>query len=111
MLDFTPVLEYRVRMHDFSQQLTIPQLRSLTEESVAATLQALEGCTDAEVVFVPDDPDARDTYAANPADANLAWTLGHVVVHACASAEEYAFVGAELARGVEYHGRSRVEVP
>ena len=111
MLDFTPVRERRTTMHEFARHLTIPQLRSLTEESVAAMLQLLDGCTDAEVVFVPNDPDAKVTYAVNPADTDLAWTLGHVVVHACASAEEYAFVGSELARGVEYHGRSRVEVP
>jgi hypothetical protein len=32
-------------------------------------------------------------------------------VHITASAEEAAALAAELARGVEYHGRSRYEVP
>ena len=41
----------------------------------------------------------------------MPWTLGHVIVHCTASAEESAAVAAELARGVEYHGRSRYEVP
>jgi len=60
---------------------------------------------------VPDDPEADDPYAADPADRDLAWTLGHVVVHVTASAEESAFLAAELARGVPSHGRSRYEVP
>jgi hypothetical protein len=41
----------------------------------------------------------------------MPWTLGHVIVHVTASAEESAALAAELARGVEYHGRSRSEVP
>ena len=34
-----------------------------------------------------------------------------MIVHITASAEESAFLASELARGVEYHGRSRYEVP
>ncbi len=41
----------------------------------------------------------------------MPWTVGHVVVHTTASAEESAAIAAELARGVAYHGRSRYEVP
>jgi hypothetical protein len=41
----------------------------------------------------------------------MSWTLGHVIVHATASAEESAALAAELARGVAFHGRSRAEVP
>ncbi|MGH2513177.1 MAG: DinB family protein, partial [Candidatus Limnocylindrales bacterium] len=66
---------------------------------------------DADVTFVPLDPAADDTFADDPAEAGLAWTLGHVIVHLTASAEEAAFLAAELARGVEDHGRSRYEVP
>jgi hypothetical protein len=42
---------------------------------------------------------------------DLAWTLGHVIVHVTASSEEAAAIAAELARGVSYHGRSRYETP
>jgi hypothetical protein len=43
---------------------------------------------------------------------DLAWTLGHVIVHTTASAEEAAFVAAEVARGVTWRGgRARYEVP
>ena len=41
----------------------------------------------------------------------MAWTLAHVIVHLTASAEEKAFLAAEMARGVRLHGRSRYEVP
>ena len=34
-----------------------------------------------------------------------------MIVHTTASSEEAAFIAAELARGVEFHGRSRSEVP
>lgn len=67
--------------------------------------------TDADVVFQPVDPLASDSYAVSPEDASLAWTLGHVIMHLTASAEESAALSAELARGVEFHGRSRAEVP
>ena len=41
----------------------------------------------------------------------MPWTLGHVIVHSTASAEEVAAVAAELARGVTFRGgRSRSEV-
>ena len=54
---------------------------------------------------------ADDPYAATPEEVTMPWTLGHVVVHTTSSAEESAAVAAELARGVEHHGRSRYEVP
>jgi hypothetical protein len=42
-------------------------------------------------------------------EESIAWTLGHVIVHLTASMEESAALSAELARGVEFHGRSRRE--
>jgi DinB family protein len=111
MLDFTPVHEGTVTMDELTRHLSPADLRTLTEESIAGLLAVLEGCADEEVVFVPDDPEAVDIYASDPTDRNLAWTAGHMVVHAYASGEEYSSISAELARGVEYHGRSRIEVP
>ena len=49
--------------------------------------------------------------AADPADRRLAWTVAHNIVHATASGEEYAAVAADLARGVDFHGRPRFETP
>jgi hypothetical protein len=73
-------------------------------------LSLIIGCTDADVIFQPIDPAADDPYAEDD-EGEMAWTLGHVIVHATASAEESAALASELARGVELHGRSRSEVP
>jgi len=91
--------------------LTPDDLRRLTHEMVDTMLSLIRDCADADVGFVPQDPEANDPYAADEKDVKLAWTLGHVIVHTTASAEESAALAAELARGVEYHGRSRSEVP
>jgi hypothetical protein len=90
---------------------TRDDLRRLTNTMIDAVEAAIAGCTDADVTFVPSDPAANDTFADDPSVVDLAWTLGHVIVHATASAEVAAFLAAELARGVERPGRSRYEVP
>lgn len=110
-LDFTPVRARTLTMTDFAAELSLEQLRLLTEASVDRMLALLDTAADADVVFVPDDPEASDDAAADPADRGLAWTLGHNVVHATASGEEYAAVATELARGVPFHGRPRYETP
>lgn len=111
MLDFTPVRNKQMTLMELVKDLTRDDLRRLTNEMVDAMLGAIEGCTDFDVTFVPVDPHANDIAAATEAEVNLAWTLGHVIVHTTASAEEAAFLAAELARGVPNHGRSRYEVP
>ena len=89
----------------------IQDLARMTDEMLDTYQTLIADCEDADVVFVPDDPEAHDLAAANESDIDLAWTLGHVIVHMTASGEEAAFLAAELARGVEHHGRSRFEVP
>ncbi|MEZ4767295.1 MAG: DinB family protein [Caldilineales bacterium] len=92
--------------------MSIDDLRRLTDEMVWGLLGLLDGLEDEDVTFVPEDPQAEDTFAEDPADVFLPWTLGHVIVHITASAEEAAFLAAELARGVPARdGRSRYEVP
>lgn len=91
--------------------LRVEDLAELTNEMIDLQLAILDGVTDADVVFVPQDPDAHDPYAAAAEDEDLAWTLGHVVVHVTASSEEAAFLAAEMARGVDREGRSRYETP
>lgn len=111
MLDFTRVRAKEITMRELVADLTVTDLRRLTNEMIDHMLEQIADCTDADVVFVPQDPKARDDAAAQADDVNLAWTLGHVIVHTTASAEEAAFLAAELARGVPNHGRSRAEVP
>ena len=111
MLDFTSLQNKKTRISDLAAGLTVADLRRLTDEMVDTMLDLIAEATDEAVVFVPHDPHAHDTYAVDAADVDLAWTLGHVIVHTTASAEESAALAAELARGVEFHGRSRSEVP
>ncbi len=109
MLDFTPVREKKTTIAALARPLSRTDLARLTNEMVDTMLGIIEDATDADVVFQPSDPGASDSYAASEALKNVSWTLGHVVVHATASAEEAAFLAAELARGVPDHGRSRYE--
>ncbi|MEO8285448.1 MAG: DinB family protein [Chloroflexota bacterium] len=91
--------------------LTVDDLRGLTNEMIDTMLDIIKDCTDKDVTFEPSDPDAYDEAASSDDELKISWTLGHVIVHATASSEEAASIAAELARGVEWHGRSRSEVP
>ena len=111
MLDFTPVRKREKTMAQLGGGLTADDLRRLTDEMIDAMLGMIAESEDADVTLVVEDAEANDTFAASEADVGLSWTLGHVIVHVTASAEESAFLAAELARGVAFHGRSRSEVP
>lgn len=112
MLDFTPIRKKQLTIDHLCRDLRQEDLRRLTDEMVDTMLGLIADCADVDVIFVPEDPDAEDTFATNPDEVFLPWTLGHVIVHTTASAEESAFLAAELARGVSYReGRSRYEVP
>jgi len=111
MLNFQAVRNGEITFAELVADLTIDDLRDLTNEMTDTMLRLIEGCADADVVFEPVDPEADDPFAATPEEVHMAWTLGHVIVHTTASEEESAAVAAELARGVEYRGRSRTEVP
>ena len=110
MLDFAAVRRGEKTMADLAARLTIADLRNLTNEMVDHQLSQIAGSTDADVVFTPIDPGADDPYAADEADRNISWTLSHLIVHVTASSEEGAFIAAEMARGIEPHGRSRSEI-
>lgn len=111
MFDFAPVVNRQAKLSDLTASLTIDDLWHFTNEMIDTQLALVAACDDADVVFQPIDPQAHDEYAATEAEISLAWTLGHVIVHVTASAEESASLAAELARGVKFHGRSRSEVP
>lgn len=111
MTDFAPVHNRKRTLQEIAQELTIDDLRAQTGEMVAMMLALIADCRDEDVKFVPHDPEAHDRYAASEEDVALPWTLGHVIVHTTASAEESAALAAELARGVPFHGRSRAEMP
>ena len=114
MLNFTPVTSKELTMKQLVERegVTTNDLPVLTNEMIDRMLRLIEDSTDADVTFVPSDPVANDTFAASEGEVNLAWTLGHVIVHTTASAEEAAFIATEVARGVTFRGgRARYEVP
>jgi DinB superfamily len=112
MFDLSAVRGGEMALSELADGLGPQQLGDLTNEMIDAILGLIAECRDEDVVFVPYDPEAYDEYAADKADVNLAWTLGHVIVHVTASSEEAAFLAAELARGVPMRiRRSRYEVP
>jgi hypothetical protein len=112
MLDFTRLRAKEETISQLTAVLTPDDLRRLTDEMIDRMLALIVDCTDTDVVFQPVDPDAYDSFAADDVDTDLAWTLGHVIVHVTASAEESAFLAAEMARGVPARRRrSRYETP
>lgn len=110
MLDFSPVQRGEKTSQELAADLTREDLADLTDEMCDLQLEAITDAVDKDVDFVPDDPEANDTFAAKPEDVGLSWTLGHVVVHATASSEESAALALTLARGLPVTGRSRYEV-
>jgi hypothetical protein len=111
MLNFRAVREKEMSFDELAANLNKGDLEKLTNEMIDTILGLVADCEDCDVQFLPDDPDAYDPFAEEEKDVNLAWTLGHVIVHLNASNEESAALASELARGVEYHGRSRFEIP
>ena len=111
MLDFTPVRNKEITYAELVEGLAADDLCRLTVDIFDRIFYLISGCEDLDVVFIPQDPDANDPYASNDAETDLAWTLGHVIVHITASSEESAFLSAELARGVSRRrARTRYEV-
>jgi hypothetical protein len=110
MLDFDSVREGKVTYSELVAGLTHDDLRDLTNEMIDGFIDQISECIDADVTFEPVDPEADDPWAVE-GEEDMAWILGHVIVHTTASAEEAAALAAELARGVEFHGRSRYETP
>ena len=111
MLDFDALRKGETTLTELVEGLDPGDLRGLTGEMVDRFLALIAGCTDEDVVFQPTDPDAYDPYTTRQDEVAMPWTLGHVIVHTTASAEEAAFLAAEMARGVKNHGRSRYEIP
>jgi DinB family protein len=110
MLDFSGVKNRTTTFADLTKGLTKADLRRLTDEMIDTQLSIISDATDAGVVMIPVDANANDTYG-KAEDKDLAWTLGHVVVHVTASSEESAAISSVLARGLKMDDRSRYETP
>ena len=111
MIDFEPYRRGERTRQNLAQSLTVDDLARLTNQMCDRELELIQAAEDPDVTFVPEDPDADDPWASTPDEERIAWTLGHVIVHATASSEEAAAHALTLARGLEVQGRSRYEVP
>lgn len=109
MINLQTIRDKKLSMPELGKTLSRADLRNLTNEMIDTMLGLIKDCADADVTFVPVDPAAKDDAAKDASEASIAWTLGHVIVHCTASSEESAFLAAEMARGVPFHGRSRYE--
>lgn len=101
MIDPTPIFTNQQTAIEFSAGFTRDMLRAETNHIIDTMLTLLADCVDADVTFVPDDPNANED----------GWTVAHIVTHTTATSEDGAFVAAELARGIEFHGHSWYETP
>src|SRR5258708_13122370 len=110
MLDFAPVREKKLSFADVTNGLTKADLYTLTNEMIDTMLHIIADAVDEDVVFVPQDPHAKDTFGI-PEEADLAWTLGHVIVHATASSEESEALASTLALGLPLQPPSRSQMP
>jgi len=110
MLDFAAMKNGSKTFAELVGGLTKADLYTLTDEMIDTMQGIVADAIDEDVIFVPQDPNANDTFGIAD-EAMLAWTLGHVIVHATASSEESATLALTLARGLEVVGRSRYETP
>ncbi len=111
MLDFHAVHQRTLTLQQLAVGMTKADLAAAMNALYDDVLARIREASDADITFPPVDPQANDEFASETVEVDLAWTLGHVIVHLTASAEEAAFIAAELARGVAREGRSRWETP
>ena len=112
MIDFTPMREGELSYMDYATRENIEpaDLRALSDESIDFLLGQLDGLTDADIVFEPEDPDANDPFAVE-GEEEIGWNFGHLIAHVTASSEEGAALSSLLARGVPASERPRYETP
>lgn len=110
MIDFSPLLKREVKSIDFARQLTLDDLRAVTNESIDTMLGIIADLGDADVTFIPDDPDAFDPHAPED-EQRVGWNLAHIIAHVTSGSEEGAALSSLLARGVPTAERPRYETP
>lgn len=111
MFDYQGLKEKSITLEELQESVSHAELVSETNEFFDHIADLIRAAEDFDVTFQPIDPAANDTFASDSDEVHMAWRLGHVIVHATASLEEAASIAQELARGVEWHGRSRYETP
>lgn len=106
-IDFTPIRERTQKAIPFAAQFSLEEIRAAAVESIDFMLDILDGLSDADVTFVPDDPDANDPHAV-PDEVSVGWNIAHIIVHVTASTEEYVSTAAVIARGINYPREPRL---
>lgn len=110
MIDLDTFRSEDRHMIDLAADLTVSDLKTLTNASVDRLLSFIESLNDDDVTFEPHDPNAHDPYAV-PGEENIGWSIAHLVAHVTASSEEGAAFSSLLARGVLAKDRPRYETP
>ena len=105
--DFTPVDNHKMTMLQFSENVTVVDLRAATTESIDTLLKIVRGLNDQQVAFLPLDPEADDPHA-KAGEEKIGWSIAHLVVHVTASSEEWATYSSFLARGIPYPAEPRL---
>lgn len=112
MIDFAPMQNGDISYMDYAGRHAIgaAALREISDKSINYLLSLLDGLTDADIVFMPEDPEAEDPFAV-AGEEEIGWTFGHLIAHVTASSEEAAAFSSMLARGVPASERPRYETP
>ncbi|MEZ4670321.1 MAG: DinB family protein [Anaerolineae bacterium] len=105
--DFSAVNDGKMKLLEFSKNMTVADLRTATNASIDALLAIVRPLNDAQVTFMPIDPEADDPHA-KPGEEHIGWSVAHLVVHVTASSEEWATYSSVLARGVNYAAEPRL---
>lgn len=105
--DFSPVNDDKMNLLEYSKRLTVADLKAATNASLDAILDIVHPLNDAQVAFLPVDPEADDPYA-KPGEEKIGWSVAHLVVHVTASSEEWATYSSILARGLTYAAEPRL---
>jgi DinB family protein len=107
LIDFSPVERGDVKMLEFSKQFSVAGLKAATNASIDTILEIIQDMSDAQMTFLPVDPDADDPHAVE-GEEKIGWSLAHLVVHITATAEEGAALSSILARGISYPKEPRL---
>lgn len=107
LIDFSPVDRHEMQMLEFSKSFSVADLKAATNASINLILDIIRDMSDAQMTFLPFDPDADDPHAVE-GEEKIGWSLAHLVVHVTASSEEGAAFSSILARGIPYPKEPRL---
>ncbi|MCE2472787.1 MAG: DinB family protein [Anaerolineae bacterium] len=112
MIDFSPMRDGDLSFIDYAAQANIgpAELKALSDESIDYLLGLVDGLSDTDIVFSPEDAEADDPFAVE-GEETIGWNFGHLIAHVTASSEEGAALSSLLARGVPASERPRYETP